>query len=550
MRGGSKMKKLKVLIAEDDRIIRELYNSFLAEEIFERYFVENGKEALDAYRTWQPEVIILDLMLPVVSGFNVLKEIREHLGDKKTPILIASSLSKKDDILSCAKLGVQGYLAKPINWKEIGLKVMDCFQKEYPHTVDRVAQLRKQLDAKAASDAKGEGKEKGTGDRKETGKMEKERAEFEAKGLPDDSNPGITEEASPPVFGTAEEVTRRRFSQADLRHPFLAELFQICILRQTQDPTLQKASENSQNATKLERPPGVSTKSPSSLREKDLADVLDRIVGLVSLPRIVFEIDRVINDPQSSATNVADIVSKDPNLTAKLLKMVNSAFYNFSLRIDTISRAVTILGSEELRTLALATSALEMFKGIPSDLVDMKSFWEHSIACGAAARTIASHMNIMNIERLFVAGLLHDIGRIVIYKYLPDQGREVLLYAQQTGCLLRSAELEVLGFDHTQIGSMLVKRWQFPLVLEQALACHHQPALSQSLLEASIVHVADILANALMIGTSGERFVPPLNPEAWAALKLTTNIFRNSGQLIDQQVAETIHMFFGETDKI
>ena len=147
------MKKLKVLIAEDDRIIRELYNSFLAEEIFERYFAENGKEALDAYRTWQPEVIILDLMLPVVSGFSVLKEIREHLGDKKTPILIASSLSKKDDILSCAKFGVQGYLAKPINWKEIGLKVMDCFQKEYPHTVDRVAQLRKQLDAKAASDA-------------------------------------------------------------------------------------------------------------------------------------------------------------------------------------------------------------------------------------------------------------------------------------------------------------------------------------------------------------------------------------------------------------
>jgi DNA-binding response OmpR family regulator len=120
-------------------------------------------------------VIILDLMLPVVSGYNVLKEIRANLGDKETPILIASSLSKKDDILSCAKFSIQGYLTKPINWKEIGPKVLDCFQKAYPHVVDRVAQLKKRLDAKTTSEAKREGKEKGTGDRKETGKMEKER---------------------------------------------------------------------------------------------------------------------------------------------------------------------------------------------------------------------------------------------------------------------------------------------------------------------------------------------------------------------------------------
>jgi CheY-like chemotaxis protein len=156
------MEKLRVLVAEDDRITQELYNSFLAEEIFERYFAENGEEALDAYRTWQPEVIILDLMLPVVSGYSVLKEIREDLGDKETPILISSRLSMKEDILSCAKLGVEGYLAKPINWKEIGLKVLDCFQKAYPHMVDRVAELKKHLEAKTASKAMRRGQEKGT----------------------------------------------------------------------------------------------------------------------------------------------------------------------------------------------------------------------------------------------------------------------------------------------------------------------------------------------------------------------------------------------------
>jgi CheY-like chemotaxis protein len=171
------MEKLKVLIAEDDRITQKLYNSFLAEEIFERYFAENGEEALDAYRTWQPEVIILDLMLPVVSGYSVLKEIREDLGDKETPILISSRLSGKDDILSCAKLSVQGYLAKPVNWREIGPKVLDCFQKAYPQMVDRVAQLKKRLEAEPASKRMEEGTGKGARNPKETEEMEKERAD-------------------------------------------------------------------------------------------------------------------------------------------------------------------------------------------------------------------------------------------------------------------------------------------------------------------------------------------------------------------------------------
>jgi DNA-binding response OmpR family regulator len=142
------MDKLKVLVSEDDRITQELYKSFLPEEIFERYFVKSGEEALDAYRTWKPEVIILDLMLPVVSGYSVLKEIREELGDKETPILISSNLSTKDDVLSCAELGVQGYLAKPINWKELDLRVLECFQKSNPQTADRVTELRKQIEAK------------------------------------------------------------------------------------------------------------------------------------------------------------------------------------------------------------------------------------------------------------------------------------------------------------------------------------------------------------------------------------------------------------------
>jgi CheY-like chemotaxis protein len=142
------MEKLKVLVAEDDKTTQKLYDRFLAKEIFDLRLAKTGGEALEIYRTWQPEVIILDLMLPEISGYSVLKEIRGDLENKTIPIIISSSLSKRDDILSCAKFGIQGYFTKPVIWKEIGVRVLDCFQKAYPQMADRVTELRKQLEAK------------------------------------------------------------------------------------------------------------------------------------------------------------------------------------------------------------------------------------------------------------------------------------------------------------------------------------------------------------------------------------------------------------------
>jgi len=368
----------------------------------------------------------------------------------------------------------------------------------------------------------------------------------EIEGVSDGSRSPTLEEIDPAVLKEAQELTRKQFSHANVDHPFLGELFRICILRRAQRMALQKTSGSDGGAAGVERAPtaNVISTAPVGNRKRDLASLLDEDVALVSLPHIFTEINRVISDPRSSAVHVADVISKDPNLTARLLRIVNSAFYGFPSKIDTISRAVTVLGSKELSTLALGTSVLNIFNDIPADLVDMKSFWEHSVACGAAARMIGSYKNIASTERLFVAGLLHDIGRIIIYKNLPSEGREMLLYSQQTGCLLRSAELEVLGFDHSQIGAMLMQKWKLPVILEQALGYHHQPTLSQHSLEASFVHIADILINALMIGTSGERFVPPVIPEVWTELGLPAEIFTKSVQLVDRQVAEILHNFF------
>jgi HD-like signal output (HDOD) protein len=365
-----------------------------------------------------------------------------------------------------------------------------------------------------------------------------------------DSSGGDPEETvekiDPVVLQRAEKLTRKKFSPANLDHPFLQEIFPICTLRLARQMVQKPGGGPSGKETQEETPSrseGATLSLPSE-KQKNPEILVGDDIRLASLPNIFFEISKVISDPRSSAIHIADVISKDPGLSAKLLKIVNSAFYSFPSRIDTISRAVMIVGSKQLSALALGTSVISIFQDIPSDLVDMKSFWEHSLSCGIAARILASYKNIPNTERLFVAGLLHDIGRLILYKHLPYEEREIFLRTTQTNCLLHSAERDILGFDHAVIGGILLRRWKLPLILEHAVEYHHNPLGSHHPLEASIVYLADILTNALGLGTSGERFVPPVAPDVWNNLDLPTEIFPKVIQLIDRQVEEVIQKFF------
>jgi DNA-binding response OmpR family regulator len=142
--------KLKILVAEDDKTTQKFYDAFLGEDVFEKRLIISGEEALELYRIWRPDIIILDIMLPLISGYALLKMIREEMADKLTPILISSTLASKADIMDIAELGIQGYLGKPIQWKELACKVLDCYQKTYPDKTDYVATLKKRLEEKRA----------------------------------------------------------------------------------------------------------------------------------------------------------------------------------------------------------------------------------------------------------------------------------------------------------------------------------------------------------------------------------------------------------------
>ena len=257
----------------------------------------------------------------------------------------------------------------------------------------------------------------------------------------------------------------------------------------------------------------------------DLKKIIARIDDLPTLPRTVLKITELINNPNSSAKDLARIITDDQVLTARLLKLVNSSFYGFPQRISTVTNAIVLLGFDAIRSLLLTTSVFDLFAGRNKKLKqDQEKFWDHSLGCAVGAKVIGNYLRHDKIEELFVSGLLHDIGKIVEMQYLPEEYAKVAATIKKDNILMITAEEEVLGYSHAEIGKLLADKWNLPVKLEQVIAHHHEPAAAGSfVLEASIIHLADILCRALDMGHGGDNKIPPLDKSAWEFLKIKTD---------------------------
>ena len=259
----------------------------------------------------------------------------------------------------------------------------------------------------------------------------------------------------------------------------------------------------------------------------DLQKIIAGIDDLPTIPRTVLKISELVNDPQSSAKDIARIITDDPVLTARLLKLVNSSFYGFPQRISTVTNAIVLLGFDAIRSLLLTTSVFDLFADRNKQLKqDQEKFWDHSLGCAVGAKVIGNYLRHDKIEELFVSGLLHDIGKIVQMQYLPEEFAKVAAAINKSNILMITAEEEVLGYSHAEIGQLLADKWNLPVKLEQVIAHHHKPTAAGSfVLEASIIHLADILCRALNMGDGGDNKIPPLDKTAWELLKLKTDSF-------------------------
>ncbi|VAW69250.1 metal dependent phosphohydrolase [hydrothermal vent metagenome] len=274
-------------------------------------------------------------------------------------------------------------------------------------------------------------------------------------------------------------------------------------------------------------------------------DLVKGVVKLISLPEIYIRVTQVLEDQNHNAKQLGEIISHDPALTARILRIVNSAYYSLANKVELVSRAVSIVGEEDLRNLVLATSAVDTFKRIPNQLVDIDLFWRHSIHTGIISRLLSKHCNILHGERLFVAGMLHDIGKLVLYYKEPELSQQVLLHAAESEGLLYKSEKEIIGFTHGDVGAALISAWKLSDTLKEVVAYHHTPLNAKKHpVETAIVHTANCIVNAISPDIEQDEHMLEDYPEfEHRTLKITGLDFKILPSLLEQaweQAAEVL----------
>jgi len=246
---------------------------------------------------------------------------------------------------------------------------------------------------------------------------------------------------------------------------------------------------------------------------------------LVSFPEAAARIVAVIDDPESNPEEISEALASDQALTARLLRISNSAFYSGVSEIDTIPRAVTLLGCKQFRDLTIGISAIRAFDSISTDLLSVEDFWLHSIYCGILAEEIARLGGLKNAASAFTGGLLHDIGQLLMFMNMPSEMKKILLAGAEQGddVSMDTLERSLLDFDHTDVGAVLAGSWGLPHSLVECISFHHQPSQATDYKELlAVVHIANSLAVLAEKQTASlHEGTAPIEGEAWSTAGVT-----------------------------
>ncbi len=282
--------------------------------------------------------------------------------------------------------------------------------------------------------------------------------------------------------------------------------------------------------------------------------VVTNIRNLPTPPIVFHQIEKVINNPEVSAGQVASVLSEDPAISVKVLKLTNSAFYGLSREIDSVKQAVVIVGLEAIKNLVLSASVLDMFKGKNIDQEFQEKFWRHSLATAVCSRIVAREARrrgLVDPESAFSAGLLHDIGKMVISCFLP---KEYSLFKQERQInqsdLDYEIEEQVIGYNHAQIGGYLAAHWRLPGKLGDAVAFHHHPQLSeQENTLVYIVHIGNYLAKKTFYDENEEYLVGSLDTGVKEYMQVSDEDLAEYSEVLREEYlkAETFMQMMGIT---
>ena len=254
--------------------------------------------------------------------------------------------------------------------------------------------------------------------------------------------------------------------------------------------------------------------SPST--KVDLRRRIEQVGELPTLPHVVQKLASMIGRPNVSAEEIGALIEKDQVLSAKVLRLANSPFYGFPSRIASVAHAVVVLGLSVVKGLTLCATAFDMMKN-----AGMNDLWRHSLGVAMTAHILGAKTGIKNPEEVFVGGLLHDIGKVVLYVKWPDVGKQITAATKDSARSRMDTERELFDVTHADVGGWLATAWHLPTSLREPILHHHLPSAAQEAkLQTAIVHVADVLVKGLACGNPGDDLVPPLSRQAWELVGL------------------------------
>ena len=251
-------------------------------------------------------------------------------------------------------------------------------------------------------------------------------------------------------------------------------------------------------------------------------DQLQEITELISLPEFYLKISQLIDDPTSDVDDFARVIRLDPNLSAKLLRVVNSAYFGFSGEISSITRAVSMIGIQQLYIMVLSISAVTAVSTLdfPEDIIHLKTFWRKSLLTGVMSRQLAQRLKVRPVERFFLLGLLLEIGHLVLYAHYPDMARSAIQLSNEMSLTIDQAEQSVFGCHYGDIGAKLLNHWQLPTDIQKLISLQPTPGrCTENSKEVSILHIAHAYAQD-HYGMSGQNSIEMIDPIAWESTGL------------------------------
>ena len=277
-------------------------------------------------------------------------------------------------------------------------------------------------------------------------------------------------------------------------------------------------------------------------RKEDIRSKVAAIEDLPTLPPVVAALREILAEPETVVDDIAQLISRDPALSANFLRLVNAPFYGFPGRIASVHHALVLAGSNVAKAIASSTTVC----AVPEAL--MVGLWEHCLGVALTSRLLAERLGVRDADEIMAAGLLHDLGKVVLHVAFADEAERAYQLAAERGILIVEAEREILDVDHAEIGQWVARSWNLPTVLRDPIAYHHDPFLSKNgTVGTAIVHFADILVRALDFGNPGDNLVPPLRGEAWHRLGLSEEDLRNVVNDVDNELSVTGTTLFRAT---